>query len=183
MSYSCLRREDKFIKLDEKIYPMPIDKKKIDALLEDFESLEKKLSKKKLKKKRVNLPSSSEALSPLKKPHLLDTEKQVYFDICHYFKLTMISISRAETALEIWIKGILPLLLQRYMVEIEEWERMCDIGDNNPEIQQEQEESWKKFYHQVVKQGNLDSEILDLINKGKKKVDQLTSKNKPGSDL
>jgi hypothetical protein len=161
---------------------MPIDKKKIDALMEDIDQLDKKMSEKKLKRKRVNLPSSSEALSPLKKPHLLETEKLVYFDICHYFKLTMISISRAETALEIWIKGILPLLLQRYMVEIEEWERMCDIGDNNPEIQQQQEESWKKFYDEIVKQGNLDSEILDLINKGKKKVDRLTQNIRAGSD-
>ena len=162
---------------------MPIDKKKIDALMEDIEQLDKKLSTKKLKRKRVNLPSSSGALSPLKKLHLLETEKLVYFDICHYFKLTMISISRAETALEIWIKGILPLLLQRYMVEIEEWERMCDIGDNNPEIQQQQEESWKKFYHEIVKKGNLDSEILDLINKGKKKVDRLAQNRMAGSDL
>ena len=110
---------------------MPIDKKKIDALMEDIEQLDKKLSTKKLKRKRVNLPSSSGALSPLKKPHLLETEKLVYFDICHYFKLTMISISRAETALEIWIKGILPLLLQRYMVEIEEWEIIILKFSNN----------------------------------------------------
>ena len=69
------------------------------------------------------------------------------------------------------------------MVEIEEWERMCDIGDNNPEIQQQQEESWKKFYQEIVKQGNLDSEILDLINEGKKKVDQLAQNRGAGSDL
>jgi hypothetical protein len=94
----------------------------------------------------------------------------------------MISIARAETALEIWIKGILPLLLQRYMVEIEEWERMCKIGDNNPEIQQQQEESWKNFYQEIVKQGNLDSEVLDLINKGKKKVDKLAQNIRAGSD-
>jgi len=95
----------------------------------------------------------------------------------------MLSIEHTEVALEIWIKGILPLLLQRHMVEIEEWERMCDIGDNNPEIQQQQEESWKKFYHDIVKKGNLDSEILDLINKGKKKVDQLALQRKGNSDL
>ncbi|MHA1443325.1 MAG: hypothetical protein ACTSR4_01040, partial [Candidatus Hodarchaeales archaeon] len=152
----------------------PIDKKKIDALLEDIAHLDKKLSKKKFRRKRVNLPNSSNALSPLKKPDLLETEKLVYFDICHYFKLTMLSINHTETALEIWIKGILPLLLQRYMVEIEEWERMCDIGDNNSEIQQQQEESWQKFFHEIIQQGRLDSEALDLINQGKKRSDQLT---------
>ena len=153
---------------------MPIDKKKIDELLEDIAHLDKKLSKKKLRRKRVNLPNSTNALSPLKKPDLLETEKLVYFDICHYFKLTMLSINHTETALEIWIKGILPFLLQRYMVEIEEWERMCDIGDNNSDIQQQQDESWQKFFHDIIQQGKLDSEVLDLINKGKKRSDQLT---------
>jgi len=118
-------KKDRFIKMDVSANSMPIDKKKIDALLEDIAHLDKKLSKKKLRRKRVNLPNSTNALSPLKKPELLETEKLVYFDICHYFKLTMLSIQHTETALEIWIKGILPLLLQRYMVEIEEWERMC----------------------------------------------------------
>ena len=152
---------------------MPIDPKKIDALLEDIDLLDKKLSTKKLRRKRVNLPNSANALSPLKKPHLLETEKLVFFDLCHYFKLTMLSINKTEIALEIWIKGVLPLLLQRYMVEVEEWERMCDIGDNNSEIQQQQDESWKKFYREVIQQGKLDSEVLNLINTGKKKVDQL----------
>ena len=140
--------------------------------MEDIAHLDKKLSTKEHKRKRVNLPKSINALSPLKKPHLLATEKLVYFDICHYFKLTMLSIHQTETALEIWIKGILPLLLQRYMVEIEEWERMCDIGDNNDEIQQQQDESWNRFYCEVIQQGKLDSEVLNLISTGKKKVDQ-----------
>ncbi len=161
---------------------MPIDKKKIDALLEDIAHLDKKLSKKKLRRKRVNLPNSTNALSPLKKPDLLETEKLVYFDICHYFKLTMLSINHTETALEIWIKGLLPFLLQRYMVEIEEWERMCDLGDNNPEIQQQQDESWKDFYQEIIQQGKLGIEILDLINKGKKRADQLTQNKAINAD-
>ncbi len=161
---------------------MPIDKNKIDALLEDIAHLDKKLSKKKLRRKRVNLPNSTNALSPLKKPDLLETEKLVYFDICHYFKLTMLSINHTETALEIWIKGILPFLLQRYMVEIEEWERMCDIGDNNPEIQQQQDESWIKFYRVIIQRGKLDSEVLNLINIGKKKVDQTAINKGVGTD-
>jgi hypothetical protein len=161
---------------------MPIDKKKIDALLEDIAFIDKKLSKKERRRKRTNLPNRSNALSPLKKPDLLETEKMIYFDICHYFKITMLSIHHTETALEIWIKGILPLLLQRYMVEIEEWERMCDIGDKDPEIQQQQDGDWKKFYEEIVKQGELDSEVLDLINKGKKRADQLDLKIRGSTD-
>ncbi|MHA2074282.1 MAG: hypothetical protein ACW97X_06665, partial [Candidatus Hodarchaeales archaeon] len=74
------------------------------------------------------------------------------------------------TALEIWIKAIFPLLLQRHGLDLEEWERICDIGDNNPLLEKELDESWLDFFQDIIKKGQIDREILILINEGKKRV-------------
>jgi hypothetical protein len=75
----------------------------LDALLEEITALEKEIDKRKPKKKFARFPTSDHPLAPLKKTELLSTEKQVYFRINHYFKLTMLSIEKTEVALEIWI--------------------------------------------------------------------------------
>ncbi|MHA2091589.1 MAG: hypothetical protein ACW98K_12075 [Candidatus Kariarchaeaceae archaeon] len=151
---------------------MPIENE-LDALLEEIALLEKKIDKRKPKKKLARLPTDDHPLSPLKKPVLLPTEKKVYFQINQYFKLTMISIENTEVALEIWIKGVLPLLLKRLNLEVEEWERISDLGDADKELQIESDSEWTNFFQHTIKSGNIDEEILILINEGKKKIERM----------
>jgi hypothetical protein len=149
---------------------LPLDKKKLDALLEEIKRLDDtKITIKHSRPAQVNTNLDYETIS-VKKGHLLLTERKMYFLLCHYFKLTLLSINDTATALEIWIKAILPLLLQRHGIDLEEWERICDIGDNNPLLEKELDESWLDFFQHIIKKGQIDREILILINEGKKRV-------------
>jgi hypothetical protein len=85
----------------------------------------------------------------------------------------MISIENTEVALEIWIKGILPLLLKRLNLEVEEWERISDLGDADKELQIESDSEWTNFFQHTIKSGNIDEEILIMINEGKKKIERM----------
>ena len=155
---------------------MPLDKRKLDALLEEIAILDKEVKTYQKRRKYTRTSQEKHSLDPLKRPELAETEKQVYNRVNHYFKLIMISFQNAEVGLQIWIKGALPLLLEQYSLELEEWERICDIGDNDPEIQKEVEESWTDFYQNVVRAGKIEERILSMINEGKKK-DEWRSKS------
>ena len=87
---------------------------------------------------------------------------------CH-----LLSINDTAIALEIWIKAILPLLLQRHGLDLDEWERICDIGDHDPKLEEEQNKSWLNFFNNTVKKGNIDREILVMINEGKNRVEKM----------
>ena len=152
---------------------MPLDKEKLDALLEEIKRLEEKPIDKRRIMRHYSTPMTEISLSPSKKDFLLDTEKKVYFQLSHYYKLVMLSIDDTATAFEIWIKGILPLLLRRNGIEREEWERISDLGDNDSELEQEQTEDWKTFFQQTIQQGLIDREILALINEGKLRVEKM----------
>lgn len=152
---------------------MPLDKEKLDALLEEIKHLKDKPVK---KQKAITHPTGlaiKVSSSPLKKDFLLTTEKQAYFDIDHYYKLVMLSIDDAATAFEIWIKGILPLLLVRHGLDREEWERICDLGDSLSQVQEELIEDWKKFFQKITQHGLIDKEILALINEGRLRVEKM----------
>jgi hypothetical protein len=153
---------------------MPIDKRKLDSLLDEIAILEKNIDSRKRTKRRPRLTSATHSLSPLKQPELLETEKMLYFQFCHYFKLTMLSIEHTEVALEIWIKGVLPHLLSLYNMENEEWERLCAIGDTDSQIQKELEDDWVTFFREIVEKGRIEEEILTLIDEGKKKKEYRT---------
>ena len=155
---------------------MPLDKRKVDALLEEIATLDKEVKTHQKRKRLTRISREKHHLEPLKLPELAETEKQVYNHISQYFKLVMISFQNAEVGLQIWIKGVLPLLLERYSLEVEEWERICDIGDNDPEIQKEIDNSWKDFFKEVVQAGKIEEKVLSMINKGKKK-DEWRSKS------
>ena len=157
-------------------YLMPLDKRKLDALLEEIAVLDKEVKTHQKRRKITKVSQEKHSLDPLKRLELAETEKQVYCRVNHYFKLIMISFQNAEVGLQIWIKGALPLLLEQYSLELEEWERICDIGDNDPEIQKEVEESWTDFYQNVVRAGKIEERILSMINEGKKK-DEWRSKS------
>ena len=152
---------------------MPLDKKKLDALLEDIKKLDDNEVKIKHSRPRQIVKNVIRKEFPLKKDHLLPTEKKVYFSISHFFRLNILSINDTAIALEIWIKAILPLLLQKHGLDLDEWERICDIGDQDPKLEEEQDESWLKFFNKTVKNGHIDQEILVLINEGKNRVKKM----------
>lgn len=151
---------------------MPLDKKKLDDLLEEI----KNLKEKPVEKQRTFLPRTPTTINlttpTAKKDFLLPTEKRVYFQINHYYRLVMLSVDDTATALEIWIKGILPLLLSRHGLDREEWERICDLGDRNSDIEEEITEDWKDFFEKTIQQGLIDKEILKLINEAKIRVEK-----------
>lgn len=152
---------------------MPLDKKKLDALLEDIKKLEDNEVKIKHSRPKQNIRNVSKEKFSLKKDHLLHTEKKLYFLISHYFNLNLLSINDTAIALEIWIKAILPLLLQRHGIDLDEWERICDIGDQNLKLEEEQNKSWLNFFQNTIRKGQIDREILVLINEGKKRVKKM----------
>ncbi len=153
---------------------MPLDKAKLDALLEEIARLDKKVDSRKRTRRKSRLTTTPHSLSSLKQPELLATEKMMYFQFCHYFKLTMLSIEHTEVALEIWIKGVLPLLLKLNNLENEEWERMCEIGDSDSQTQKELDEDWLIFFREVVEKGKIEEEVLAFIHEGQKKKEYLT---------
>jgi prophage antirepressor-like protein len=152
---------------------VPLDKEKLDALLEEIKRLEEKPVKKRRIMKHYSFPKTEISSSPIKKDFLLDTEKKVFFQLSHYYKLVMLSIEDTATAFEIWIKGVLPLLLKRNSLDREEWERINDLGDNDSELEQELIEDWKIFFQHTIQQGLIDREILALINEGKLRVEKM----------
>ncbi|MFX1537661.1 MAG: hypothetical protein ACFFDI_25975 [Promethearchaeota archaeon] len=152
---------------------MPLDKEKLDALLEEIKRLEEKPIKKRQAMKRYSIPTTRKSISPIKKDFLLVTEKKIYFLLNHYYKLVMLSIEDTATAFEIWIKGVLPLLLRRHGLDREEWERISDLGDNDSQLEQETTEDWKIFYQNTIQQGLIDKEILTLINEGKLRIEKM----------
>ncbi|MFX1515174.1 MAG: hypothetical protein ACFFC6_02615 [Promethearchaeota archaeon] len=152
---------------------MPLDKEKLDALLEEIKRLEEKPVKRRRVMKHHSIPMTTISTSPVKKDFLLDTEKKVFFSLNHYYKLVMLSIEDTATAFEIWIKGVLPLLLKRNGLDREEWERISDLGDNDPQLEPELTKDWKSFFHETIQQGLIDNEILALINEGKLRVERM----------
>lgn len=152
---------------------MPLDKEKLDALLEEIKRLEERSIKKRQVMRRHTIPTTNKSISPIKKDFLLATEKKVYFLISHYYKLVMLSIEDTATAFEIWIKGILPLLLRRYGLDREEWERINDLGDSDSQLEKELTEDWRIFFQDTIQRGLIDNEILTLINEGKLRVEKM----------
>ena len=156
-----------------KLNLVPLDKEKLDALLEEIKRLEEKPVKNRRVLKQNSMPRTKISISPVKKDFLLDTEKKVYFLLSHYYKLVMLSIEDTATAFEIWIKGVLPLLLRRNGLDREEWERISDLGDDDSQLEEELTEDWKIFFQKTIQQGLIDNDILALINEGKLRVEKM----------
>ncbi|MFX0138821.1 MAG: hypothetical protein ACFFDN_34590 [Candidatus Hodarchaeota archaeon] len=154
---------------------MPLDKEKLDVLLKEIEHLKQKPFKrpKRLIHSIFRTTGKSTTPSSVKKDYLLPTEKKTYFEINHFYRLIMLSIGDMSTAIAIWINGVLPLLLSHYGLEIEEWERICNIGDQNSRLVEELNTDWIKFFQDKVEQGQIDPDILTLINQGKLRVDKM----------
>lgn len=156
---------------------MPLNNiKKLEALLEELNQLEDDPNV----NKKISIPLSNvvhveQPISKEKKDYLLTTEIKAYFEISHYYRLVSLSIDDLAVALELWIKGILPLLLQQHGIDLEEWERICLIGDADPQLEKELRADWKIFLTNFTKQGQINQEVLSLIEKGKERVKKLTN--------
>lgn len=163
---------------------MPLDKKKTDLLLKDIEWLEENEFAKTIERFKPihgNIPLSTRQapqLAPLKKKFLLPPEKHVYFQLSHYFRLVMVSMDDPGIGLEIWLRGVLPKLLTRYAITLEEWERITDIGDSDEEIQEELRKDWEDFYEKMIRQGKIEAEILGLINEGRARIQKKEDANR-----
>jgi len=152
---------------------LPIDKSKLDDLLEEIKRLEEGNSDIIPKISKISIQQRSIIQDSTKKKYLLLTEKKAFFTISHYYKLTMLSLEDPGVALELWIKGILPHLLIKNGLNNEEWERLCIIEEENRSIAQELNEDWKKFFHDIIEKGLVDEKVLDLIKEGKEKIDRI----------
>ncbi len=151
----------------------PLDKEKLDGLLDEI----KNLKGKSLKSPRRFIYSTpvkiDKETSATKKDFLLSTEKKAYFLFNHYFRVVMSSIGDIATALQIWVRGVLPLLLTKHGLDLEEWERIVGIGDNDSQLQEELDDDWKAFLKNTIEKGQVDTEILTLIDEGKIRVKKM----------
>ena len=94
-------------------------------------------------------------------------EIKAYFDISHYYQLVILSIDDISIALEVWIKGILPILLLRHGIDLEEWDRICSLADSIKTIEQELSQDWERFLEKIVRHGLVDNEIEIIIDEAK----------------
>ncbi|MHA1984240.1 MAG: hypothetical protein ACW967_07785 [Candidatus Hodarchaeales archaeon] len=151
---------------------MPLDLSKLKDLIEELEEKEK-TSQVDLKLKKLFGTNSSINSEITKKKKLLPTEKKAYFDITNHFQLVTSSIDDPSIAYEIWIKGILPLILPIHGIEFEEWDRICNIGDSDANLEIDLKKNWKAFLQNKVQKGLINEEIWELILEGKKRLEAL----------
>ncbi|MHA1974783.1 MAG: hypothetical protein ACTSW1_17430 [Candidatus Hodarchaeales archaeon] len=154
---------------------MPLNKKILDILLKEIERLEKNDDSKNIVQRNiiVSTPMDTNDEDSLKKTYLLPTEKQLFFYISNHYKLTMLSIDDPGIALEIWLKAILPLLLERHGLNNQEWERICNIGDSDETIKSQVQKEWVIFFKQIIQKGRIDEKIVQYLQEGKRKVERL----------
>ncbi|MFX0171381.1 MAG: hypothetical protein ACFE9L_05630 [Candidatus Hodarchaeota archaeon] len=151
---------------------MPLDEE-LDALLEEIKKIKDKPLKTAIRTSIPTFQINDLSKTSVKKEYLLETEKTAYFQISHYLKLVMLSIDDTATALEIWLKGVLPLLLAQHSLDPEEWERIVDLGDTDHQIEKELEENWRDFFQNTIRKGCVDPKVLTLINEGRQRVKKM----------
>jgi hypothetical protein len=151
---------------------MPLNEE-LEALLDEIKRLDNKQINNKKKSISPVISITEKPKQFDKKAFLLETEKKAYFEMSHYFKIVLMSIDDPGTGLEVWLKGVLPILLTRHSLDLEEWSRICNIGDNDTNLAKELEEDWKVFFLSTIKKGQIDTKILSLINEGRKQVDKI----------
>ncbi|MFX0183126.1 MAG: hypothetical protein ACFE95_08610 [Candidatus Hodarchaeota archaeon] len=155
---------------------MPLDEE-LDALLEEIKKIKDKPLKTTIRTSFPTFQTNDASESSIKKEYLLATEKKAYFQISHHLKLVMLSIEDTATALEIWLKGVLPLLLAQNSLDPEEWERIADLCDNDPQIAKESEEDWRNFFQNTIRKGLVDPKVLSLIKEGRKRVKKMRAES------
>jgi hypothetical protein len=151
---------------------MPLDLSKLKDLIEELKEKEKD-SKIDLKLKKLFGTNNTINSGITKRKELLPTEQKAYFDISNHFQLVTSTIDDPSIAYEIWIKGILPLILPTHGIEFEEWDRICNIGDTDINLEIKLRESWKEFLQNKVQKDPINKKIWELILEGKKRVKAL----------
>lgn len=109
------------------------------------------------------------------KETLTETETKVYITISHYFRLVTITIPNISVAYELWLKGILQILLAEVGLTLDNWDRICTIGDHDSAIQELVDAEWTTFLEEI-QQGHLNEEVWELIQKGKRRSSELLKK-------
>lgn len=105
----------------------------------------------------------------IERKELRETELRVYIKISHYFRLTTITIPNINIAYEIWLKGILDVLLQEIGLTAENWDEICTIGDHNRKHLTRVDREWPK-YLEDIRRGNINPKVWELIQIGKKRA-------------
>lgn len=109
------------------------------------------------------------------KESLSETEIKVYITINHYFRLVTITIPNLSVAYELWLKGILQILLAEVGLTLDNWDRICTIGDHDSDIQELVDAKWTAFLERIQR-GHMNEEVWDLIQKGKRRSNELLNK-------
>lgn len=99
---------------------------------------------------------------------LTETELKVYIKLSNYFRLTTITIPDLAIAYEMWLKGILPLLLEEVGLSSENWDEICSLGDHDSKNIERVDKEWLDFLEQI-KKGQLNHDVWKLIQLGKKR--------------
>ncbi|MFX0120429.1 MAG: hypothetical protein ACFE9A_13695 [Candidatus Hodarchaeota archaeon] len=81
-----------------------------------------------------NPHSSIKFPSPIKNIELSATEQRVYLQLSLEFQKILDDAPSFQMGAYQW-NQILPIILQRYALSSETWERISEIGDQNKEIQ------------------------------------------------
>ena len=103
---------------------------------------------------------------------LSETESKVYVSLNHYFRLLTITVPNLSIAYEIWLKGILQVLLQEVGLTLEDWDRICTIGDHNQTLLDRIDAEWTSFLEQI-KKGTINNKAWEFIQIGKKRSNEL----------
>ena len=109
------------------------------------------------------------------KEKLTETEAKVYILISHYFRLLTLTVPNLSVAYEIWLKGILKVLMSDVGLTLENWDRICTIGDHDSDLQDRMDTDLPSFLDQI-KLGKMNEEVWELIQKGKKRSNELMKK-------
>ena len=91
-----------------------------------------------------DIPSYIDLLPHLKKSDLTSTEQKLYLHLSFEFQLELDSAPTFQLGAQEWCQK-LPNKLQKYGLNVEEWERISTVGDNCDAIQSQLDELLTKI--------------------------------------
>ncbi len=144
----------------------------LEVFIQELNELLQSNKQKFVKLKPSTLPDYSEIDEQYKNEILTETESKVYIKLSHYFRLLTITVPNLSVAYEIWLKGILEILLDEVGLSFENWDRICTIGDLDSILQDRVDYEWTGFLEEL-QNGHINAKVWALIQKGKKRSDEL----------
>lgn len=166
-----------FLKIKKYINKKSNPSKELNLVeLEEFiEELNRLLAENKGKPSRIRPPTIIQSNYDEEVPvheTLTETEAKVFIKISNYFRVLTITVPNLTVAYEIWLKGILQLLLDEVGLTFENWDRICSIGDQDSELLDRVDTEWTMFLGEL-RAGHINPEVWDLIQKGKIRSNEL----------